>query len=62
MRGEKWYFLLPSDILVNELTISVQQMQQETESCVLDEDPLAVSNEKSENESSHVYGALSGSK
>ena len=29
-------------------------MQQETESCVLDEDPLAVSNEKSENKSSHV--------
>ena len=29
-------------------------MQQETESCVLDEDPLEVSNEKSENKSSHV--------
>ena len=41
-------FLLPSDILVNELTTSVQQMQQGTESCVLDEDPLAVSSEKSE--------------
>ena len=54
MRGKKWYFLLPSDILVNELTTSVQQMQQETESCVLDEDPLEVSNEKSENKSSHV--------
>ena len=53
MRGKKWYFLLPSDILVNELTISVQQMQQETESCVLD-DPLAVSSEKSENKRSHV--------
>ena len=29
-------------------------MQQETESCVLDEDPLAVSSEKSENKPSHV--------
>ena len=47
-------FPIPSDILVSELTTSVQQMQQETESCVLDEDPLEVSNEKSENKSPHV--------
>lgn len=52
--GQEMIFLLPSDILVNELTTSVQQMQQETESCALDEDPLVVSSEKSENKPSQV--------